>query len=497
MRRLLLLLLPLSGCSCDDGLPAGSACDHGSDCASGLVCPNQMCTASVDCTASAECGAGARCVAGMCEQSTPGSECMVTLECVEGEFCGPGGRCATEVACDENADCGKGGVCMSGACEQNEPGGPCTTSDECIVGETCIGNECVAGCGGELYGADAVPPNLLIVLDRSGSMLEEVGDPPDTKWNIARNAINNFFSSNAGQIRFGLSVYPGTDLSCEQGVECGPGITPVDVGAGTESMITNYMRDSGTCMLRTPTAEMLGTLYDYPGLEDTTRANYILLLTDGMANCDDPVPAVQMLREQMPEVKTFVVGFGDGVDPDQLRDMARAGGTARQGDPEYYQADDAASLRAAFASIAGAVLSCEYTLSAVPPDPDLLYVYFNGRAIPRDMTHAGGWDHTTGTNRLTFYGDECDALQSGQVTQLVIVYGCPNAPPPPPPDAGVPDGGGMIDPTGMGCTSCTQCGTLGCVIPQGETSGTCEACGSDFDCCLGYMCMNGTCVPNL
>jgi hypothetical protein len=534
-RRFALVLLMLAAvrCSCDEtpGLPAGSPCSHSSDCATELVCAaaSKACTGNVACTTSAECGLGARCAGGVCGQNTSGGPCATTGECIAGEVCRsdglcaePGGRgdpcaradecesglvcdpasaeCDDDVDCTMNSQCGPGAICSGGTCEQNVPGGPCTTDSECVSGEACIGGTCVEGCGGELYSADSVPPNLLIVLDRSGSMNDEIGG--DSKWNIARNAIYNFFSTYAGQIRFGLSLYPGTDQSCDQGMTCGPGFLTVPIGPGTEPAIEAYLMGAGTCSFRTPTAEELGILIDYPGLEDTMRANYILLITDGMANCEDPVPVVTALRNQMPEIKTFVVGFGGEVDPQQLTDMAVAGGTERAGTPAYYQADDAASLRNAFATIAGSVLSCEYTLSAVPPDPDQLYVFLDGRLVARDPMHGGGWDHETGTNRLTFYGATCDDLQSGRVTDLVIVYGCPDFPPPGRPDGGPPDGGGGgddggIDPTGMGCTSCTQCGALGCVIPPGASSGTCAACQDDFDCCLGYICQGGTCVPNL
>ena len=323
-------------------------------------------------------------------------------------------------------------------------------------------------------------------------MLDRIGGG-ETKWNIARNAIYNLFSTYAGQIHFGLSLFPGTDQRCNQGMRCGPGAINVSIAEGSEPTISDFLMSAGTCSFGTPIAEELTGLLGYAGLQDTTRTNYVLLVTDGMATCDDPVPQVAALRAQTPEVKTFVVGFGDGVDPAQLTDMAEAGGTARAGTPAYYQADDAALLRAAFASIAGSVLSCEYALSEVPPDPDQLYVYFDGAAVARDPTHAGGWDHRTGTNRLTFYGSACDELTSGRVTQLVIIYGCPDAPPPPvgQPDAGVTGDGG-IDPQGMSCNSCTECGgTLGCV------SGICGDCQSDFDCCLGSTCVAGTCQPDL
>ena len=71
------------------------------------------------------------------------------------------------------------------------------------------------------------------------------------------------------------------------------------------------------------------------------------------------------------------------------------------------------------------VLSCTYTLSDTPKDLTQLYVYESKQPIARDTTHAGGWDYNTATNQITFYGAACQALQSGKVSDLVIVYGCP------------------------------------------------------------------------
>ncbi|MGI5860874.1 MAG: hypothetical protein ACOX6T_02330 [Myxococcales bacterium] len=52
-------------------------------------------------------------------------------------------------------------------------------------------------------------------------------------------------------------------------------------------------------------------------------------------------------------MKTFVIGFGSGVDPATLDQMAVAGGTARTGSARrYYEASDSASLTAAFDAIA-------------------------------------------------------------------------------------------------------------------------------------------------
>jgi len=367
-------------------------------------------------------------LAGACGSNagTPdaGSACASNDDCDPGTVCDLGsGVCIPEDSpCQNNSDCGQGQLCgANGECEQNVPGGPCDTTENCVLGETCTGDVC--GCGGSLYSADNVPPNVLIVLDRSGSMNQDISG--GTKWQVAQQAISDLLMAYGDQILFGLMLYPGLDQACDTGMDCGPGNVFIDVGPDTAADIDMFLGNASTCRFGTPTAENLDTLPSYPGLEDTERANYVLLVTDGQSTCNDPIPSVTALRNETPEIKTFVVGFGSGVDPTELSAMATAGGTARATDPVYYQADSAADLQAAFTAIAGNVLSCSYTLSDVPPDPDLLFIYFDGTAISRDPTHADGWDYDPATNQITFYGAACDSLRSGAVTDLVISYGCP------------------------------------------------------------------------
>ena len=144
--------------------------------------------------------------------------------------------------------------------------------------------------------------------------------------------------------------------------DCGPGAVFVDPDAGTAGAINTFLDGAGTTGFGTPTAETLEILIDYAGLEDTERANYIMLVTDGQSTCDDPVPVVTDLRDEAPEIRTFVIGFGSGVDPNELNDMAQAG-------------DD--------------------------------------------------WTYDPQTNQLIFSGAACDLLTSGSASELVISCGCP------------------------------------------------------------------------
>lgn len=349
---------------------------------------------------------------------------MNTSECPGNEICDLGtGRCVNTRPCQDHNECGVATHCTpSGECARSMTGSPCGEDVNCADGQVCTGGFC--GCDGEAYSAASVPPNVLIVLDRSGSMNDSI--PGGTKWTVAKDAIANILSAQGDNVWFGLSLYPGEDLSCDQGMDCGPGFAVVAPGATTATAINDALGDASTCSFGTPTAENLAALVGYAGLKDTSRANYVLLVTDGQSTCDDPVAQVEALRAQDPEVKTFVVGFGDGVDPDELNAMATAGGTAIAGGPPYYYvASDAASLADAFAAIAGTVLSCSYTLSGTPPNLDALYVYQDKVAVPYDPTQMNGWDYDAATNQVTFYGASCASLQSGEVQDLAIVFGCP------------------------------------------------------------------------
>ena len=351
------------------------------------------------------------------DASSP-TACENASECGGDQVCNPADHvCASDVPCESADQCGNGGVCNEGgSCEPNETGGECADDANCLAGETCNDGHC--GCNGVAFQAEPVVPNVLIVLDRSDSMDGSGGG--DTKWNIARDALNQILDDHGNTVRFGLDMFASND-------GCAAGEINVDVGAGTSSAISSAFMgtnaESGT-----PIYSTMNALRNYGGLKDRNHPNYVLLITDGEESCDawnDPATPVQQLRTQNPSVKTFVVGFGNGVSAAQLNDMATKGGTARPGSPKYYQANNATELSNALSTILGTVLSCTYTLDQVPEDLSELYVYQDEVPVELDTTHTDGWDYDPATGELTFYGASCDALESGQVTDLAIVYGCP------------------------------------------------------------------------
>lgn len=344
--------------------------------------------------------------------------CTYASDCPGDAVCDPStGACSKgSLACTESKACGPGAVCSDqGICLANQTGGECTLDEDCPRREQCIAGHC--GCMGGNFEAEVVVPNVLILLDKSGSMDRDAGKG-DTKWNIALRAVEGLLREFEGKIRFGLLLYPA-DGGC--------GLGSLDVGVGPESgpEILSALK-AASPQGSTPIGAALAQVRTYEGIHDPSRPNYILLLTDGEERCGgDGEAEVEALRGLDPEVKTFVVGFGDGVSASDLEAMAVAGGTAKGGGTAYFQADDEASLNEAFSTIGGMVLSCSYTIddTGLALTPDEIFVYFDGAPVAHDGED--GWDYEGGSGRIEFRGGACSALQSGQVEDLVIVHGCP------------------------------------------------------------------------
>jgi hypothetical protein len=187
----------------------------------------------------------------------------------------------------------------------------------------------------------------------------------------------------------------------------------------------------GPCVTNIDTAVEQASLE--PAFSDPTRPSYVMLITDGaQAGCNAAGgnAGTQSIIAGMltSGVKTFVIGFGTGVNANQLNNFADAGGVPKN-DPanpsqHYYQANDAASLKAVFDTIAGSILGCTFTLSSQPPDPNEVFVFFDNVKLPRDPTHTAGWDYDPLTNQITFYGVDCDKLKAQQVQDVDVVFGC-------------------------------------------------------------------------
>ncbi|MBS2030170.1 MAG: VWA domain-containing protein [Deltaproteobacteria bacterium] len=213
--------------------------------------------------------------------------------------------------------------------------------------------------------AGAKCPNVIIVLDKSGSM----GDYPDddgsgstdpgscasnsdchsgdtcdsagfcsgAKINVAHQVIQEVMLGGSGVqapsslVRFGFTDFPSNN-SC--GASNYGSSLLVKVGYATENNIASTVtgvEPGGS----TPTGPMLKNLVSDPSMLEADRPRYVVIVTDGEPTCGfnnnnnpdgDAVTAVQDLRQA--GVETFVVGFGSGVNAAgqaTLQSMAAAG----------------------------------------------------------------------------------------------------------------------------------------------------------------------------
>jgi hypothetical protein len=286
-------------------------------------------------------------------------------------------------------------------------------------------------CSDTLLTPEITVPNLLLVVDRSGSMKDPISATSvRRKIDDTRDALHRLVEQGDGSIAFGLQPFPASG-------SCGAGLVTVgcDLDATTEiGTRVDQLEPSGG----TPTGPTLEAAFDYAPLHSESSPSFVVLLTDGKPTCPSGDGSTETAADQQAAIAataalhaaaidTFVVGIGEDLNasnPTVLNEMAVAGGRPRPGGVKYYQANSLAEIDAALDDITAAVFGCTFTLSPAPEDPALLWVTFDDRVVLRDPAHANGWDYDAHLNQVTAYGPACGLLQGGRVGAVEIYAGC-------------------------------------------------------------------------
>jgi Mg-chelatase subunit ChlD len=283
-------------------------------------------------------------------------------------------------------------------------------------------------------GASATP-DMLIVLDRSGSMNPDNNDQMSDRWGGSRSALQQVTAAFDDRVNFGLMTFPGPGSGGGgRGQDnCSTGVLNVPVGPNTGEaigMTLQGMNAEG----RTPTTlalqealRVLGAVMTGP--DQLTIPKYVLLVTDGDPNCsgmagsrnvDDvartqTIAAIDALR--MAGIKTFVVGYQTASSSfvDQLDRMAQAGGTGATSHRSVENGDD---LAATVAELAKKAVSCSYQLEAAVADPTRVLVSVG--ATPRNRAQADGWQLEADNRTVTLLGGACEELQQGKVFKVEV-----------------------------------------------------------------------------
>jgi hypothetical protein len=274
--------------------------------------------------------------------------------------------------------------------------------------------------GGQRFTLTTTPADVLFVVDRSGSMNLRTLDGT-SRWNALVSAVRAVLPALDTSLFMGLVIFPDPDA-------CSVPLSPVvPIVAPSASVIASYLAARGPSGA-TPTLAALQTAERYMGAYSTTRRRFIVLATDGEPNCtsslSEVVARIASIRTRL-NVETFVLGI-PGTDLSlyaALNAMAQAGGRARSGVVNFYEAGSTSQLESALRAITAAASSCTYRLGSAPTRPDLVTLQFDGRMVARDASN--GWSYTDATNReIRFNGSACMQLQSGTVRTVNASFNC-------------------------------------------------------------------------
>jgi hypothetical protein len=295
-----------------------------------------------------------------------------------------------------------------------------------------------ANCGLVKSALMNAPPDVLIVLDRSGSMLQDAtgmmcagptGCGATSKWTQVTTAIEQVVMTTENEVNWGLKFFGSDRGGCN--VNAGVEVAPMTANStAITTAITATTPGSST-----PTRVGVMTAGTYLSTLADGNPKYIILATDGVPNCAavggnnaaDDAPAIAAVGAVAAmNIPVFVIGIAtDATAVATLNGMAMAGGKPQAGAQQYYLVTNTADLVTVLGTLKGMIMrGCTYRLPKIPPTPDNVKVTVAGNKVDRDTTHTSGWDYSPDMMSIVFYGGLCDQLTAGTAGDVAIILGC-------------------------------------------------------------------------
>ncbi len=341
---------------------------------------------------------------------------------------------------------GRGGGGALGGNTGTGTGGSSSSGSGGDVGITGAAGQCGQGNVSIM----AVPPDILIVQDKSGSMDEDDGGSSckngcgaNSKWSQVTTALNTVVASTQSSINWGLKFFSDDDACDASGA---PVVTVANMNANAIAKAIGATGPSGN----TPTRDAITYGASYLATLTDTNPKYLLLATDGLPNCpvgcagmsspsnactttDNPSEdkaAEQAVAAALQQgFKTFVIGIGNVSSAVKtLNQLAANGGEAQSGaSTSYFAATDPTALENALATIVGAVASCEISLAGAPMGFTNVAVSAQTAAgtiqIAADPTN--GWSYGPNNQSIILNGTSCTNLKNGTYSNFQFYYACP------------------------------------------------------------------------
>lgn len=294
-------------------------------------------------------------------------------------------------------------------------------------------------CGEAVIDIPIVTPNVMLVLDKSGSMVTSMdqkgywdhdGDDADndgiqdadmmspatpkiTRWRSLYGVVEFITSTFDNSMNLGMVLFPSknatsnyNDTACPVALTPEVAIAPTN-GAAILGAMPGPDETDATIKGGTPAAKGMKAALGELGKFEDGQPQIVILVTDGAANCqegaanntelfeiyDEDLPQLVGDAWTMNNVATYVVGIAikdetsamvnDG-NPDntntftRLNELADLGGVPRPGTTKFYDTQNQVELQAALDDIAMQILSCTIPLDPVPKYPDYVEVEVNG-----------------------------------------------------------------------------------------------------------------------
>ncbi len=323
-------------------------------------------------------------------------------------------------------------------------------------------------CGMVQITPEYTPPNVMLVVDASGSMVANSWDhdldpntPTQTRWKTLYGVADSVLAQYGPAMNAGVQRFP-SEAACDQGgcyntTACIVSDQP-EVGVGFDNGATILAAlpsadDMGESVEGgTPATKGINSAVAHLQAQSPEIARYILLITDGAANCTpeltEPADVMELYDETLAPtvqaafdddaISTFVVGIDIvdaliGAGPDgspeanpfeRLNEVALAGGAPKNmgmGAEKFFNATNQDELLMAIGGIIDEITECVIDLNEYGslPDPiQIPYVSFtaDGQEVPGPVTdceNEDGWAWVEEGVIVTFCGSYCADFKIG------------------------------------------------------------------------------------
>ena len=281
-----------------------------------------------------------------------------------------------------------------------------------------------ASCPAVNFTATAVVPSIQLLIDRSGSMDEAIGNK--SRYNAVRDALvdpaNGVVTNLESRAYFGASLY-STDAPCPKLYSVG---RSMNNRAGIANLIGSQSPSGNT-----PTGPSIDqAVADFaanPAPPDSPPV--IVLATDGLPNgCNggdgQQASVTAAAGSYAAGIPLFVLAVGNGIADGHLQNVANAGAGVQAGQPnaKYYVANTPSELRAAFEDIIGGVTSCELAIDGTVEAGQAASgtVTLNGT----QLTFGSEWELGPTGSTIKLLGQACTDLKNSTNPVVTATFTC-------------------------------------------------------------------------